>query len=98
MVDDFIQLLKLIPAEKIIKVKIVFDKIKGLPDCDCMVEDYPVIFYTDMDINICIFTLLNSFKCYGPNDLLKVLKLAGFNIQKDLITGNNEIVHLEFRK
>jgi hypothetical protein len=67
----------------------------GLPNNKCPLEEYPVIFYTDMDYTIYIFTVTAGYNGEGPNDLYKILQLAGFDsIKKDAITGSHDIVDM----
>jgi len=48
-----------------------------------------------MDYTIYIFTVTAGYNGEGPNDLYKILKLAGFDsIAKDTITGNHDIVDI----
>lgn len=88
----------LVKAENIRRVKIYYDKQKMLPNYDCDLTKYPVIMETDTDITIHLFSLTAGYGGSGPRDLLRVLKLAGFVVQDELITGDRNIVDLTLSK
>lgn len=85
----------MVPEERIKKVKIFYEKSKGLPAYDCSIEKYPVIFYTDMNVSIHLYSLSAGYNGTGPNHLMKILKLAGFGcIHEHYITGGHEVVDI----
>jgi len=87
-----------IKVDDILKVKIYYETQKGLPDYDCSLEKYPVIMDTIDEGKIYLFCLSAGYGGSGPTDLLKILNLAGFNFEKDLIIRKRDIVDITISK
>ena len=100
MVHEFEKLISSnkIKVGDIQKVKIYYDNRNGLPDSKCSLEKYPVIMDTFDGDKIYLFSLTAGYGGSGPTDLVKVLNLAGFDFEEDLILRKRDVVDITISK
>jgi hypothetical protein len=77
-IESFERLLITVPPERIVNVKLSFEKAIGLPYNKCPMEKYSLIFYTDMNHTIHLHSSNTNNDLEFRNDMFKLLKLAGF--------------------
>lgn len=87
-----------IVPKDIVSVRIKYDIVKGLPDWESKVEDYPVIMYTCYGQKIHIYCLTVGYGGSGPHATYDILEKSGFNIEKDIIFGKNPTNLWHFNK
>ena len=95
-VDEFKKVLEMVKADNIVSVRIFYDKM--LPDYDCSLEEYPVKMDTNVGVTIYLYSLSAGYAGTGPNDLVKVLQLAGFAFDKSDILQKRNVVDITYTK